>query len=61
MSFSMYSKLIQINYSTFSVHYQNKSEYTNDTMFYYYRDLDVNLAWLIEETEGKKSNNEIIN
>ena len=30
-------------------------------MFYYYRDLDVNLAWLIEETEEKKNNNEIIN
>ena len=32
-------------------------KYTNDT-FYYYKDLDQNLAWLTQETEGKKSNKE---
>ena len=30
-------------------------KYTNDTMFYYYKDLDENLAWLTQKTEGKSN------
>ena len=29
---------------------------TNDTMFWYYKDLDENLAWLTQKTEEHKSN-----
>ena len=31
-------------------------KYTHDTMFYYYKDLDENLAWLIQKTEESKRN-----
>ena len=31
-------------------------KYTNDTMFWYYKNLDENLAWLTQKTEEKKSN-----
>ena len=30
-------------------------KYTNDTVFYYYKDLDENLAWLTQKTEGKSN------
>ena len=30
--------------------------YTHNTMFYYYKDLDENLAWLIQKTEESKRN-----
>ena len=30
-------------------------KYTDDTMLWYYKDLDENLAWLIQKTEGKKA------
>ena len=33
-------------------------KYTNDTVFKYYKDLNENLAWLTQKTEGKKSNKE---
>ena len=29
-------------------------KYANDTMFYYYKDMDENLAWLIQKNEEKK-------
>ena len=29
-------------------------KYTNDVMFYYYKDLDENLAWLTQKTEESK-------
>ena len=29
-------------------------KYTNDTMFYYYKDLGENLAWLTQKTKEKK-------
>ena len=28
-------------------------KYTNDTMFYYYKVLDENLAWLTQKTENQ--------
>ena len=31
-------------------------KYTNDAMFYYYKDLDENLAWLTQKTEESKCN-----
>ena len=31
-------------------------KYTNDAMFYYYKDLDENLAWLTQNTEESKCN-----
>ena len=31
-------------------------KYTNDAMFYYYKDLDENLAWLTQKTEEPKCN-----
>ena len=31
-------------------------KYTNDTMLQYYKDLDENLAWLIQNTEEPESN-----
>ena len=30
-------------------------KYTDDTMLWYYKDLDENLALLIQKTEGKKA------
>ena len=29
-------------------------KYTSDAVFQYYEDLDENLAWLIQKSEGKK-------
>ena len=29
-------------------------KYTNDAMFYYYKDLDETLAWLTQKTEESK-------
>ena len=33
-------------------------KYTNGRMFSYYKDLDENLTWLTQKTEGKKGNKE---
>ena len=33
-----------------------EQKYSNDKMFYYYKDLDGNLAWLIQKTEEPKCN-----
>ena len=31
-------------------------KYTNDTLFWYYKDLDENLAWLTQKNEEPKCN-----
>ena len=31
-------------------------KYVNDTMFWYYKDLDENLEWITEKTEEPKCN-----